>query len=304
MITVPSAWLRARALADDPGMPPGKLGRILDVTPQQYQRDPCRIPSLNSSVARTLVAETPAHAYVQHPRLGGSGEDSGGTPAVQDGALIHKLLLGKGKEIAIIEAPDFRTAEARSQRDAALAEGFLPVLQHKLIANAAVAARLRDKCAAVGYPFDGESEVCIEWLDDGILCRSMLDHARLAGGIIYDVKKVARAHPAQIARTFIEYGYDIQREAYCRAVTRLHPELTGRVQFVFLFVEIEPPYSVIPAKPDGYFREIGALRWERALHIWRECRASGNWPSYSVDGAPITIEAPPWVVSQEIGSLT
>lgn len=275
--------------------------RILDVTPEEYLADPCSSPSLNATTAHAIVGESPLHAWSQHPRLGGAAHGGNGTKAMQDGTLLHRLLLDKGKEIAVIDAPDFRTNAARDARDAAIDCGKMPVLQHQFAQKAAVAAKLRDQLEARGYVFDGQSELAIEWRDGDVLCRSMLDHARVKDGAIFEIKKVESANPKKIARTFVDYGYDIQYTAHTRALAKLRPEFEGRIDFTFLFLEIEPPYSVVPVKPDGALREIGALRWEQALRTWRECLAANRWPGYA-DGEPVVLEAPQWVVTEQLGT--
>jgi len=302
---VTRGWLRARgaigALQAAIAAPRDGRARILKVTPEQYLADPCKTPSLNATTAHAIVGESPLHGFTQHPRLGGNPYGGAGTKAMNDGQLIHSLLLRKGKELAIIDAPDFRTNAARDARDQAFAEGKLPVLQHHYAQKAAIAEKLRERCEELGYVFDGQAELAIEFEEDGVLCRAMLDHANVADGRITELKKVESANPRKVARSFFDYGYDIQYTAHTRALATLRPEFEGRIDFTFLFVEIEPPYSVVPAKPDGALREIGAMRWSRAKQIWRECLVTGNWPGYC-DGSPVMLEAPPWIVTQELGT--
>jgi len=66
----------------------------------------------------------PLHARYAHPKLGGGVRES--TDAQNRGSIIHKLLLGKGSEIAIINHDDYRKTEAREARDAALNAGQIP----------------------------------------------------------------------------------------------------------------------------------------------------------------------------------
>lgn len=302
---VSPGWIRARgsieAFVAALLTPRDSSARILDVTPEQYLADPCATPSLNATTAHEIVSESPLHGWTIHPRLGGRAGGGAGTKAMNDGSLIHKLLLGKGQEIAIIESDAFRTNAAKDARDAAIADGLLPVLRHNYESKLAIAERVRERCAAKGYVFDGQSEVAIEFDDGGVLCRAMLDHVNVADGSILEVKHVARANPRQIARSFFDFGYDIQYTAHTRALAALRPEFAGRINFTFLFIESEPPYSIVPAKPDGALREIGALRWDNALRIWRECLESGKWPGYC-DGAPAILEAPAWLVTEQLGT--
>lgn len=283
--------------------------RILDVTVEQYHRDPCDSPSLSASMANILLSKSPLHAWTEHPRLGAKPDDDeviedDDTEAFTKGKVIHTLLLGKGSQVALIDADSFRTKAAREERDEAVALGKVPMLRHKFDELAAAAAHLQDNCRALGYEFGGQSELAIEWSDAGVngpvLCRSLLDHVYVDEGVIYDVKTIRNANPRQAARYFVEHGYDLQFTAYTRALATLKPELAGRIEFTFLFLELDPPYAVVPARPDGALREVGQERWKRALQLWERCIAANDWPAYC--NSVVTLEAPPWVITQELGS--
>lgn len=272
--------------------------RILRVTPEQYRADPCAVPSLSSSIAHELVERSPLHAWTIHPRLG--GERSPSTKARDDGSVMHRLILGKGTTIAVIDAPDFRTNRARDLRDQAIAEGKLPVLQDAYAEKLAIAEKLRERCIELGFALDGESEVAFEFVDgDSVVCRCLMDHVWIEQGRIIDLKKVRSAKPRDIERLFVEYGYDIQYAAYTRALGKFRPEFEGQVSMTFLFAEIEPPYSVVPVELDDDFREIGFMRWERAVNAWRQCLADGRWPGYT--NGPVMISPPRWVRLEHLG---
>ena len=116
---------------------------------------------------------------------------------------------------------------------------------------------------------------------------------------IYDVKTIRSADPQSCSRHAYEYGYDIQAAAYRSAVSKLHPKLAGAIDFIFLFVEVEPPYAVHPCRPDGTLRELGERRWQRAVDLWSRCITSDTWPGYSQGIS--TLSAPLWALAQEEG---
>lgn len=278
--------------------------RVLDVTPAEYHTDPLPSPSLSSSIAHAIVSESPLHGWTLHPKFGGAAR--GATKAKDGGSILHRLLLGRGAALAVIDAPDFRAKEAREQRDAAIAAGKVPVKLAELQQLSEVAGKIRDRCLAQGFAFDGESEVAVGWYEQGekgpVLCRSMFDHVYMDRGVIYDVKRVSSANPRDCARHFVEYGYDIAYTAYTRALAKLRPELEGRIEMIYLYCETEPPYSVVPARPDGAFREIGAQRWSRAVALWERGLATGSWPGYC-SGEPVTLSPPQYVIRDELGEL-
>ena len=93
-----------------------------------YIADPAPEPSLSSSLAHTLITQTPIHAFMRHPRLnpGAPREESN---KMDIGTIAHGLLLeGDESRIVLIEAEDWRTKEAKEQRDQAYADGKVPLL--------------------------------------------------------------------------------------------------------------------------------------------------------------------------------
>ncbi len=277
--------------------------RILECTAEEYFADPCETPSLSQSIARTLVTRSPLHAWTEHPKLGGIRREP--TDATKDGDVIHALVLDEGHEqIVVVRGfDDFRTKAAREARDEAIAAGRTPVLEHKYESLESAARVLRQNIRAFGIDLCGQSEVAIEWVEDGnlgdVLCRGKMDHMVLSpeAGAIYDVKKIRSADRRTCERSAAEYGYDIQHAAYISAVERLRPDLAGRVDYVMLFMELEPPYAVVPARPSGTLRELGDRRWARAVATWEDCLARNYWPSYTK--APIELDAPAWALMQE-----
>jgi hypothetical protein len=251
-----------------------------------------------------LVTKSPQHAWLQHPRFGGKRNVD--TKTTDSGTLIHQLLLDAGRGVEVIDAEDFKTKVARGARDAARGNGKTPVLQADYAQALLDVKEIRTGLNAAGIRLLGASEVVIGWEDQAgargplVQCRAMLDHLMLDRGVIYDVKTIRSAHPRICAKHMVEYGYDIQWAAYSSAVAKLRPELAGRVDFVFLFCEIEPPYGITLARPDGSMRELGQARWERALRIWEPCLRTNVWPGYAKE--IISLEAPQWALAQELGT--
>jgi len=272
---------------------------ITGMSADEYHSDPLPTPSLSSSIAHTLVSRSPLHAWSQHPRLGGVPREP--TKSLDRGSLSHALMLGAGKELAILDFDDFRTKAAREARDAARAEGLLPVLLKDLDAAEAVAIELRKRFAEYGVALDGQKEIVVTWsetADDGseVLCRGMMDHVAIP--IIDDLKSCRSAHPLACQRHVDGYGYAIQHAAYVSAIEKLHPELAGRVSMRFVFYELEPPFAVTPVRLSGAFRELGHRRWRRAINAWARCLREARWPAY-VDGWT-ELEPPPWALSQDV----
>lgn len=278
--------------------------RIVRLSESEYHADPCETPSLSASVAHTLVSRSPAHAYLQHPKLGGKPRSS--TKQMDRGARLHKMLLGEGRDIVAVDADDWRSKAAREARDELRAKGAIPVLLHELELEVEIAKRLQERLAIeFNTVLDGESELSVFWQEtatDGtaIPCRGMLDHWKRDAATIFDLKMCRSAHPRACQSHMIGYGHDIQCTAYTRALGRVFPELLGRVDFVTLFCEMEEPYLITPARRAGSMMELGEARWLRAVNLWSECLRSGKFPGYTQE--IIAIEAPNWALSAELES--
>lgn len=268
-----------------------------DLPAEDYHADPCPVaPSLSQTIATEIEQRSALHGWALHPRLGGGAKPA--TQAKDDGNLVHRLLLGKGADLCAIDANDFRGLKARAQRDAAREAGQIPILQKKLDEASGAVEHIRERLANEGVSFDaGDTELSILWRSDTaegpVWCRARLDAVQ--GRVIYDLKKSRDAHPDQAAKAVVTYGYDIQHAAYTEALERGRPELAGAVDFVFVFVELEPPYAVQVARLDGVFEQVGRARWGRAKEKWARCLREKQWPGYRSS----LLEAPLWFLRKE-----
>lgn len=276
-------------------LPPGLH---LDVPHEVYHADPCPAPSLSSSIARRLVAESPLHAWNAHPRLG-NGEREDGTAAQDNGTLIDRLIFDSGPLIVEVKADNFRTKLAQEQRDAAHAAGHIPVLSHVLAEALKTAVKVVDRLAERGVRLKGQSQVTAIWQEGETWRRGRFDHwvEESGAATIYDLKWVKSARPDDIARHMITYGVDIQAAAYVKAVETLRPDLAGRVKFQPLFVENGAVLAMCIRPIAGTMRELGQRKWKRAGEMWDRCLAADHWPDYGDEGQ---IEAPEWALTADM----
>lgn len=285
-------------------------GRILGCTAVEYHADPCPTPSLSSSIAHKLINQSPLHAWHAHPKLGGRPPLP--TREMDTGQLVHALLLGatapKGSHVvSVIDAKDWRKKATQAARDDARGKGQVPVLARQYERAVEVTKIIEAKMAAHGLPLDGKSELVLSWEEESMLlegpvaCRAMLDHFRLKQRQIIDLKTCDSAHPKACIAHAINYGYLIQHAAYASAVGQVFPEIAGRLDFVFVFAEVEPPYCVTPVRLDGSLRQIGEMNWNRAVEVWGQCLSARRWPEYAEE--IITLEAPPWLLARELGEV-
>lgn len=272
---------------------------VEDMPAADYFADPCDVPSLSSSIANVLDYQSPAHAWSRHPRLGGVARRA--TKSLEDGSLTHALLLGSGKGIKVVDAPDFRTKAAQVIRDQARLDGEVPVLTKDYESATKTAETIRQRMADVGIVLSGKRELTAFWTETTesgakVQCRGQMDHVELP--IVHDIKSIRSAHPLVCRRHVESYGYSIQRAAYVSAVEHIRPDLAGRVDFIFVFYEIEPPFAVTPVRLSGAFRELGERAWQRAVGRWEECLRTNTWPAYA--DKVIEIEPSPGALSRDL----
>jgi hypothetical protein len=262
---------------------------ILDVSPDEYHAR----PGFSSTIAKVLIDQSELHAKAAIGLKPSKNLDRG--------TVIHRLTLGKGKDYEVIHHGDWKTNAAKEKRDAARAQGLVPVLAHEIEDYSKASEAIRVQLADRGIVLDGASEVAIEWIEQAehgpVTCRAMLDHVWIDQGIILDLKITGDAAPASVERTAENLGYAIQAAAYTRALTALRPDLAGRVKFIFAFCEYDEPYAINLCQPDGVFRELGERRWLRAVNAWAKCQATGIYPGYGTD---INYLNPPaWALARE-----
>ena len=252
------------------------------------------VPTLNSSIARVLLAESPWHAWTRHPRLNPDYQPEA-REAFDLGTAFHSMMLEGGDAFAVIDAEDYRTKEAKGLRDAARAAGKAPVKAGQwanlLTMERAVHAQLM---AFDGSPTPlgdgGAPEQTIVWEEDGVWCRGRLDWLHANRRTVDDLKTTnLGAHPDAWGRTLFNMGLDVQAGFYLRGLKRL---FNVEAECRFLVCELTPPYavSVVALAPDAL--ALADRKVSRAITLWRECLATNTWPGYS----PRThvVDAPPW----------
>ena len=247
-------------------------------------------PSLSASIAKILVSRTPEHARLAHPRLqtaeDADADEEEETASQSRGTLIHRLVLGQGGDIVIIDADDYRKKVAQEARDAAKAEGKIPLLRGKADALNRAAERIRRRLREnYGITLDGESECPILWTErasDGTLvrCKAMVDHLWEDRGAGLDLKTLADASPDSCGRQAADFGHALQAAAYRSAIERLSPANVGRVDFAFAFAEVRAPNIVTVAELDGQHLDMGVQQWRYAVDLWAQCMRTGKWPAY------------------------
>ena len=267
---------------------------VYQMSQDLYHADPVEGGSLSSSGARRLLPPgCPAlfHYERHHPLQAAN-------PDYDFGHLAHKLVLGAGAEVVVIDADSYRTKAAQEQRDNAYAEGKIPALAAEYVRAKAMAAALQDHpiAAALLTPGRGEPEQALIWQDGptGVWRRALVDHLPHPGQgryILSDYKTCRSAAPDAIMRAVHDYGYHQQADWYTDGAKALG--LDEDPAMVFIFQEKQPPYLVNTIQLTGTAMLIGRDLNRQAIEIYEVCSRKNRWPGFSTDVEPIGL--PPWI---------
>jgi len=268
-----------------------------------YRADPCPTPALSNSVIKVLVSGSPLHAWASHPRLGKrQEEEKEQTKATLFGELVHKLVLGRGRDIAVSPYDSFRTNEAKEWKRLQAQQGKIIAKQEWIDEAGEVVKSVRKSLADLDLSHvfsDGPTEVVAIWKSGEVWCKAMMDFPHWPTATIWDLKTCDSANPRALKSKVPNFGYDSQAVFYRRGAGILKPELLGRIKFRFVFVETSYPYAVTVAELDNEVEAIAESKVCRAIATWKNCLALDRWPAYSSE--VVKIESQPWALTQEFG---
>lgn len=254
--------------------------------PQIHDRKEYRaFPALNQSAAKVLVANSPAHyqAYINTPQ-----EE---TKALKFGTFVHAAVLEPqtlNELYATAPDVDRRTKDGKEQWAAfATANAGKTILDAEESAiGHLVAAHARLALKTHGVVFDA-TEVMYHVDYCGVPLKAAIDG--VAGDYLWDIKTTDDASAAGMLKAIRNYRYNLQAYWY-----RLVYELaTGRrpLGFRFLFVEKEPPFATAVCEIGPELMSYAVSDFEKAISLFKECSASGVWPSYPEEVQVIDIKS-------------
>lgn len=261
---------------------------IYDIPSVDYHRDPVPGGSLSGSGARRLLPPSCPDKFrweLEHGRPEKRHFDLG--------HAAHREVLGDGEVIVVVEADSYRTNAAKAARDEAYAAGRTPILRHdyeQVVVPMAAALRAHPVAGRLFAAGVGVAEPSLFWADgtgeQRVMRRARLDWlpSPVPGRrlVVPDYKTCASAAPDDVKAAIGRLGYYMQAAWYLDAVTALLEHDPAKPPaFVFVMQEKEPPYVVTVCQLTYAALELGRQRNERALNLYRRCRAEGRWPGYS-----------------------
>lgn len=252
-----------------------------------YHADPCPSPSLNQTLAKIILEQSPAHAKCAHLRLGCRADRSEDYVADRTvGSAIHALLLGRGKNLAVAHFDDWRKGEARDFKADAYERGDEPILKKHYDQAAQVAHSIACQMESMHgrKPFtEGVAEVVIAWKEGDYWFRSMMDYD-YQHRILEDLKTTGMSvSPAAASFQMADAGWAVQAAFQERGLNILDPENIGRRRFRFIAVENKEPFAITINELSEAVLTIGRQQVDMAIRRWKACMKSGVWPCYSTD---------------------
>lgn len=268
---------------------------VYDLAAEVYHADPVVDPSLSSSIAHVLLEQSPAHAWLLHPRLNPDHQAKHKT-IFDLGSAAHKMILGKGAELYIVEADDWKTKAAREERDSAREQGMTPILAHQHETALAMADAMRKQLArhedAAGAFSNGKAEQTLVWREGETWCRCMLDWLPNGGNVFFDLKSTGTTANPDVwgERTLFDIGADIQTVLYRRGIKAVLG--IEQAHFRFLVVENAEPFALSSVELTPAAIDMAERQLDEALAYWRWCTKHDRWPGYPK--RTCYVNPPPW----------
>jgi hypothetical protein len=273
-----------------------KPGLYPDVDEAAYHQDPVVGGSLSSTGARRLLPPSCPAKFryaADHPPEPSDEFDIG--------HAAHRLVLGVGPELHLIEHEKWNTNVAKKEVADTREAGAVPLKPQQYAQVNAMADALKSHKLAMKLLRSGKPEQTLVWQDKrtGVMLRARLDvlpDARPGKRLIVpDYKTAAKADDASMQKAIAEYGYHIQGHWYTDGVTELGLA-PDEVWFVLVVQEKTPPYLVNVVSPTESSMFIGGEWAQHAIDIYKQCTETGIWPGYSQE---IThLELPIWTERQ------
>lgn len=285
------------AEADKPARVVLQQGAYTDVSERDYHADPCPEPSLSASSGKVLVNRSARAFQWMHPRLRPAHlppvEDSYSDQAVF-GTVVHKLVLGRGKDVVEVDADAWRTQAAKMERADITAAGKIAILKHRLAEAKVIADELRHRTR---YTADTPTELVLIWKDEAtdgtpVWCRAMID-ALPEPDLIEDLKITgAELTDAFVSRQVGSMFYDFSMAWYRRGLSVLHPELAGRIRTRLTFAERKEPFDVFQLDLTEGNLHVADRQCQAAIDRFAACMTAGQWPG--VCPQPRSLDLPDW----------
>lgn len=268
------------------------VGLHTDIPADVYHAWP--LPS--STLINEMWRRSPAH--VAHRRM-----EPLDSAALTLGRAVHTLVLegidALADRFAVAPNVDRRTKQGKEIYSAFCAEAVgkdvLTKDEAEQVRGIAIALREHTEARVHLEATRGHREVSgifHPFEDSPMLAKFRPDGIAESFGALVDLKTTDSANPWDVRNTIVKWGYHRSAAHYLNGADVCGLEV---IDFVFIFVEKEPPYGVGVYRLDQGDIAIGLQQVSDILRRWEQCEKSGIWPAY--EGVQ-TVELPSWARMQ------
>lgn len=243
-------------------------------------------PSLSSSEAKKLagpLATCPARMWYER-----QNPDTGTTPAMLFGTLVHEILLQGGPVTVSVMPEDLsamsgNTKVVKEWKAEQINAGRDVVKYGDYLAAQNIVDALNEVPICKALFSNGKPEQSLFWQDPetGVWCRVRLDWLPAQGPFYSDLKSAASIGEDDVRKAMFNFGYFQQAAWYMDGIKALG--LCDNPAFLFVFAEKEMPYLTRVIQPTPTAVEWGRILNRKALRTFADCLAADKWPGYSME---------------------
>ena len=255
-----------------------------------------------------MIYDQPFDAYKQAEGLNKSGIDklllcpaeyramldtpAEPTPAMRFGTMFHTRALQPtlyARTYHVLEH-DSRTKDGKAEKAEAEARGEIVISAQDFDKASKMLQNLHahPKIDALLSRLPGDPEVSVYWDQDvdgeSIQAKGRVDRLTIlpSGEVVaVDIKTTSgNLTPDAISRHIATYGYHRQSWWYVHGLAAQGLAVNA---FVFIFCQTCAPYLCTAVTLDAEAEALGKRESEKAARIYKQCRDTGEWPSYSTD---------------------
>ena len=264
---------------------------MMEVAYNQSEFDYRRAPGVNQSSLKKIL-ESPAHyqAALKNRLIP--------TPAMEMGTAVHCLTLDgpKAFEAQYILKPDGIKLNTKEGKEWKAGVGRKKVLSSGGKDDPWNSVHGMDESLRRLAYFDPSqkdyikhNEVSVYWEWFGVECKARLDRVMIEEGIVLDLKSTDTVDPELFQKKVVGLGYDFQAAYYAKAA---EVAFGKPFRFIFAAVERKAPYTVDLFEVTPDMMAEGMYKCEKALKVYAECEASGEWPNR--EPRILTLDYPGW----------
>lgn len=226
-------------------------------------------PGISSSGLK-LIGRSPAHYMAERNKPA--------SRALKVGSALHAMRQHQAEFdrlfIARPEGLDGRTKDGKAQLAELRQSGRRVLTAAEYESVKGMVASLTAHSRVMRIMQGAVLESSIFWRDDetGELCKCRPDVYRQNLGLILDYKSCEDSRPEAARRQILRFGYHISAAMYLDG--------TGANNFLFAFVERDPPHPVGLYNASPEMIAAGHALYREYIQIYARCRATNEWPGY------------------------